>query len=252
MITLNAYFYSLNAATNKSYGRLKNEWYSDDCHEIGYINKNSNYKIVFDIDSDCGIPGGSREKFKNIIDVAIKKWCNLLDLEFYVDEDSVLYDKYTIRINVISRENFEKMELSDPANSSSSFDRSSVIGIVNRDDFKIVGQVLAYKTDFKEDRKEFTVNIYRINKSTIYIIWDGSSSSKYRTDYFDNDTWIKLISHEFGHSIGYRGHNNNEDIKSIMYSKGSELISWEINGPNEYDISHLLNVYKSDIYNELP
>jgi hypothetical protein len=233
------FVYSADASVKKNFGDFKYPWHSSDCSEIGFINKQKEFNIVYNIESDCKVPTGSIEKFNNLIKQAGEAWCKPLNLKFKVLDNYT--NDYTLRFEILSRKTFSKIKLNDPANKNESFDRKSVIGLVNRDDFLYVGSGVSEKVD---------ISVYKINKATIYIVWDNDKDSKYKTSHYDYNNWLKLFTHEFGHAIGYRGHNNQSDSKPIMFNDGSELMDWDIKNPNKEDIEHLKNIYSSELYLE--
>jgi hypothetical protein len=240
-----SYLYTENVfglASIGNYGSFVNSWYSDQFSEIGYIDVNANRKISSKVETGCGIPCGDMNEFKRAIEYASKSWGNKLGIQFnYIGK----YDESsTIKIKVISRETFKTLKLTDPANSVS-FDRTSIVGIVNRDSYKNVGSARIIND---ESNISTNVDVYEIYNQTIYLIWDDTDNITYNTSKYDKATWRTLIAHEFGHAIGYRGHNNSPMKKPLMYSGGNEVVEWKVQEPTIEDIEHLWNVYKFKHY----
>ncbi|MEN8907031.1 MAG: hypothetical protein ABF289_13815 [Clostridiales bacterium] len=229
------FIYSINAGAKMDFGILNYEWHSEDCNEIGFINKDKVFNIVYKIDDDCQIPTGDIETFKELINESAGSWCKHYDISFNILDN--YSDEYLISYRIVSRDTFLNLNFNDPANKRESFSRDSVIGLVNRDEFDYVGLGL-------KDNKD--INVYRIDKSTIFIVWDDNENSNFKTSYYDYSNWLKLFTHEFGHAIGYRGHNGSKASKPIMYKDGSELMSWDVKEPNNEDIEHLKNVYDAN------
>lgn len=234
-----AYYCSsfINASSKENFGIFQNKWYSNDCNEIGFIDNKNHLPVNYSIDDDCQLPTGSLNGLKEIILNSFQAWCKPLDIRFTILDD--YQQEAVISVKIISRKSFLNKNLNDPANRNDNFNRKSVIGLVNRDLFEYVGVAKCENKD---------IDVYEIKKSTIFIIWDDEKNSEYKTSSYKYSEWLKLFTHEVGHSLGYRGHNENPINIPIMYSDGAELMNWEIDSPNIEDIEHLKNIYKSAYY----
>jgi predicted Zn-dependent protease len=225
------------AGPKLNFGNFDYRWHSTDCIEIGFLNPQKDFTISYSIDDDCEIPGGSIENLEQLIEDSATSWCENYNLEFKISNQNI--NQSLINFSIISRNSFLKKQFSDPVNLRDTFDRKSVIGLVNRDNFEYVGY---------GELNENNIDVYQINKTTIYIVWDNEKKSDYKTSYYTYEKWLKLFTHEFGHAMGYRGHNKNDESNPIMFDDGSKLMSWDVFKPNENDIEHLKNIYTSPEY----
>jgi len=235
IIISNLFINSVWSYENKQLKQFNYQWRAGNTNEIGYISKEKEHIISYTINDKCGIPGGSMKEFNEIIEYSIKHWSAPLGIKYKIINDNI--DAATILFKVISRNEFKNIDFTDPANEKEYLDTDSIIGLVNRNDFRYVGVAdVKYKQSYK------SVRVYKIEKTTIYIIWDDVTD--FRTDNFSIDTWKTLFSHEFGHSIGYRGHNDSDEGNPLMYENGSSVLKWNKTKPTDIDIEHLRNVYE--------
>lgn len=87
-------------------------------------------------------------------------------------------------------------------------------------------------------------SVYQITKNITYVVWDDSTS--YNTDDYSTSKWKAIFTHEFGHSIGYFGHDDDatSSSKSLMTESSSKYFgSWSVKTPQSRDTKHMSNVY---------
>lgn len=82
-------------------------------------------------------------------------------------------------------------------------------------------------------------NVYVFNKTYVYLIYDS------RTSEFSSDKWKSIAAHEFGHALGYIGHDTNSTAsqKSLMNPYTNVYWDeWRIKTPTIRDKNHLGNI----------
>lgn len=82
--------------------------------------------------------------------------------------------------------------------------------------------------------------IYRMEKSFVYLIHDSNSSN------FSFDKLRCIVNHEWGHALGYFGHDIHATSKdpALMYPTIKMYDSWGLTGSTLRDRRHLDNGYK--------
>lgn len=87
-----------------------------------------------------------------------------------------------------------------------------------------------------------TKKVYKLSSPvTIYIIWDEEGDGQ--TSKLPPLSWKQLISHEFGHAVGYKGHYNATSGASMMYNSSSLVFGQSITSPSSNDLKQIQNVY---------
>ncbi|QTH40705.1 hypothetical protein J4772_24445 [Cohnella sp. LGH] len=85
-----------------------------------------------------------------------------------------------------------------------------------------------------------TKYVARLAKSKVYLIWNGT------TMFYSTNKWKSIIAHEYGHALGYIGHDSTSSInnKAIMSSAvGTFYDSWQLTAPTTRDFTHIRNSY---------
>lgn len=106
----------------------------------------------------------------------------------------------------------------------------------NVDAFASVGDrtFLGYAT-YGGNRK----NVYTMNKAYIYLIYDS------RTSQYSSNKLKAISAHEFGHALGYFGHdaNSTKSQPSLMNPYIDNFWdSWGISAPTARDKNHMSNI----------
>lgn len=90
------------------------------------------------------------------------------------------------------------------------------------------------------DYQNVDKDVYKINKSVIYHIWDSTTSG------LTLSHWNAIAAHEQGHAVGYHGHDTNATStnKSLLYPQSSIYFgSWNVSTPQTRDLNHLDAMY---------
>lgn len=82
------------------------------------------------------------------------------------------------------------------------------------------------------------VKFYSHTESQAFLIWDTTGSSgALKTDLFSVSTWAHVAAHEFGHTMGFKGHNTQGSL-TLMYPYINTVML-----PDYYDIEQMKLVY---------
>lgn len=82
-------------------------------------------------------------------------------------------------------------------------------------------------------------NVYSISRAYVYLIYDN------RTSQFSSSKWKAIAAHEFGHALGYFGHdvNSTASQKSLMNPYTNVYWDeWSVSTPTTRDKNHLGNI----------
>jgi len=82
--------------------------------------------------------------------------------------------------------------------------------------------------------------VERLYKSRVYFIWNGTSL------FYSLDKWKMVSTHEFGHALGYYGHDMGASANNpaIMYeAAGTVYDKWKLTSPTVRDFTHIKNSY---------
>lgn len=199
-------------------GLLPYDWYSDS-GKIGYfphnLNSNTILKLRSEKSSNCVMPEST---FTQVIPYGIQRWSPSLSLTIYTTN----LNDYHIFATCISGAEAQQMGI--PIRNTA--------GYSSWDFSEIVYYVKTKTGDIKY--------VEKIYKSKIYLIWTVD------TMFFGIDKWKSISTHEFGHALGYMGHDSGANInnKAIMaYDVITFYDQWKLTSPTSRDITHILNSY---------
>ncbi len=155
-----------------------------------------------DIDSTCGF---GDERLMEIFQYAVNQWDNLLEIDF-------------ILATTVEEKNDADITLG-------CVDRETALDVYNVNDYFAIGfggpQELneAEEIVFKSD-KGIEMTWSPILKSRAYLIYEDNWPNIYwqnKTSHFDDSKLKRIIMHELGHALGYKGHNE-YNVNSLMYA----------------------------------
>lgn len=87
-------------------------------------------------------------------------------------------------------------------------------------------------------------SVYRISKAKICLIYDNSNSD-YNTSNFSTSKWEAISAHEFGHAVGYMGHDTGSTLfKPSLMNPGHNNYwdIWRKKSPTTRDLHHMSNI----------
>ncbi len=179
-----------------------NYWYSDSSY-IGFHDP-SNLKVYAQTDPDFGM---SNSNFSAIINHAVTAWSG-----FVGTTSGATSSNYDVGIYGISREQADYLNY--PGNVD------GATGIVSSSLYAYAG----------------TKKVRKVDKAKVYLIWDSvGADENVKTSTYTLTTWKGVTAHEYGHAIGYYGHN--------PYSSTLMYYSSTATTPQSKDKLHMGNVY---------
>lgn len=151
--------------------------------------------------------------FNNCSDTAAGDWSSELNCSYSFDGSSSSWD---VKLLGLSRSQAQNAGVPDDAYGIGSVNNRTLIGY-------------GY---YNGSRKSVYENI---GSGLLYVVWDDVSAE------WPIDEWQAIFAHEYGHILGYLGHDDVND--SVMATNAFDIFSNGIVGPQQCDFDHMNNMY---------
>jgi predicted Zn-dependent protease len=192
-------------------------YWNSDSNKIGYFNSSTLYTYK----AKTSTFGMTDTNFSSAVSSAITAWSSITNLATASGSSS----NYTWQVIGCSRTEGNNLGFPSNANgATASWDSAT---------YEAVGSY-----------NGATKNIYSIDYTTTYIVWDSSTS--YKNSDFTTTKWKAIFAHEYGHALGYAGHDAgaSSSSKSLMNSSSSTYYDvWGVSTPQTRDKNHMNQMY---------
>ncbi len=185
-------------------------WYSSG-NDIGYIPSNGNRLISIVNNSACEI---TESQLSSYLSYARNAWTS----EGTFSQTTSSSSDCTMLFADINRNLATIMGIS-----------SNAVGVTLQDK-----TLVGYAT-YGSSRK----NVYTFNEQMIYLIYDDISSS------YSSAKWKSITAHEFGHAVGYLGHDTSAtSANPSLMNPTIDTVwdDWRISTPQTRDLRHMSNI----------
>jgi hypothetical protein len=186
-------------------------WYSDST-KIGYFDPNPLFYCTVSSGFDMG------DSFADAISYGVEVWEDLSGLYYSQGSSS----NNNIRIQGISRATADGLGVDANAAAETGILSSKEMGYGR----------------YNGSRK----TVHAISKARINVVWDDTGSP-YDTSEFSEEKWNAILAHEFGHLLGYYGHDKGSTSRNPALMAQSSYDKYGVDSPQDRDYDHLGQVY---------